>query len=86
MKKKYKEKYFRNHCKRSDEKYQTVNDDNIVYKVKVDIPIFMKTKQDIKVYDELPLVLDRTFFLSIEFEDSMVYISKNLLVEPTVKC
>lgn len=83
---KYKEKHFRNHCKRRDER-----NGDVARKVEVEISLFdgeyvVQRKSDKEVYDEPLSILDRTFFLSVEVENTMVQISKDFSAEPTAKC
>lgn len=56
-------------------KSQIIDNDNITYKVEVDIPndkCVTQLKLDKEVYSEVPLVLHGTSFPSLEVENSMV--------------
>lgn len=69
-------------------KSQTIDGDNIVHKVEVDISKFdsecvSHPKLDTEVQDE---PLDRIFVTPVEVENSIVKISNNFLAEQITKC
>lgn len=78
-----KQKYFRNHNERKNDKSQTLMIITPPHKIDVDIHIFdgkcvIQSKPNTKVHDELQIALDETSFSSIQVENLIIQISKNL--------